>query len=437
MRAWRIVAVVVAGALAMGAIPTAAVGTAGREARRAPFRERSVRLRPGLWLTVVKYPRQPNEARLLTVTPSLGPTLDVQAGRDRYPIWVRPSVVAAQMNDVAIVNAAFVIGGVPKHASLIDGELWTSGTETAEAIAFTADGDRVYVGRPHLSMQASVEGGTTFAVQSWNARTPRAQEVSAYSSRGSNVVAPPGTTDAAPTDPVWCEARLVPAGPIGWTGAGRAGQMRAYEVEARPDPCPRTRVKVGPTPGAVVLAGRGGTVGGHLVRALTVGSTVRLSWSFAHWPGVTDVIGGLPLLVSGGRNVAAAPRPGQSYFYYENPRTAVGVNAGCLDDRTDSECKVMLATVDGRQAGWSVGWTLRQIAALLVRHGAARAINFDGGGSTEMWVRHLGRYCHARPATGGCFVDRPSDANGERSTSVSVGVLPGADPGESYLHSPG
>jgi hypothetical protein len=196
-------------------------------------------------------------------------------------------------------------------------------------------------------------------------------------------------------------------------------------------------LSIGPTSGAVVLAGRGGTVGGHLVRALTVGATVHLSWSFAGWPDVTDVMGGLPLLVRGGRNIAQAPQPGQSYFYYRNPRTALGVNAGCLDDRHDTVCKVMLATVDGRQPRWSVGWTLRQMAALLVRRGAVRAINFDGGGSTEMWVRHLGRYCHGRPATGGCFVDRPSDRSGERSTSVSIGVLPGPDPGESHLQGTG
>jgi hypothetical protein len=423
-------AAVLAGAMALACMVSPA-------AAGSPFRDRSVRLRAGLWLTVARYPRQPNQARVLTVTPSLGPTMDVQSGREVYPIWVRPSTVAARMGDVAMVNAAFVVHGIPEHASLIDGELWTSGTETAQAMAFTADGDRVFIGRPTLAMEASPQDAPTFHVTSWNALVPRADQVSAYTSRGGNLVAPPGLKTPSPADPVWCEARLVPVGPIGWTGTRRAGLMRSYEVEARPDPCPRTRLRVGTTPGAVVLVGRGGTLGGRSVRALLEGSSVRLSWSFAQWPGVTDVIGGLPILVRGGRNVAEAPQPGQSYFYYDNPRTAVGVNAGCLDDRPTTECKVMLATVDGRQAGWSVGWTLRQMAGLLVRRGAVRAINFDGGGSTEMWVRRVGPYCHARPATGGCLVDRPSDANGERSTSVSIGVLPGADPGEAHLRGAG
>jgi hypothetical protein len=432
-----VTALVIAGALAVSVTAGASVGPPAQGSSRRPVSvsERSIRLRPGLWLTRIRYARQPNEVRILTITPSLGPKLDVQPGRATYPIWVRPSTVAARLGDVAIVNAAFTSKGVPVHASLVDGELWTSGTQTADALALTPGGDRAFIGQPSLSIVARPQGGAAFRVTNWNARPPKGEGISAYTSRGGNATPPPGVATPVDSDPVWCAARLVPTTTIGWTGARRAGITRSYIVQDRPDPCPRTPEVIGPTDGSVVLAGRAGRVGGNAVRALTPGATIRLTWSFAGWPGVTDVIGGQPILVSRGVNVAPAPTPGDSYFYYQNPRTAAGVNAGCLDARPVTVCRVMLMTVDGRQAarGWSAGWTLRQLARQLVRRGAVRAINFDGGGSTEMWVRPIGHYCRSRPATGGCLVNKPSGAGGERASTVSIGVLPGADLGEVLL----
>ena len=417
---------VIAGALAVTMTAGASVAPVqGSSSPRVSVRERSIRLRAGLWLSVIRYPLQPNEVRVLTVTPSLGPKIRVQPGREKFPIFIRPSTVASRFGDVAMVNAAFVTNGVPTHASLVRGELWTSGTETADALALTGDGARAFIGKPSLSILAHPQGGPAFSVAHWNADPPRAARISAYTSRGGIATPPPGLAAPTASDPSWCAARLVPTTRIGWTGPRRAGLTRSYVVQDGPDPCPRTPEALGPTQGSVVLAGRAGTTGGRAVRALTVGAPIQLTWSFAGWPGVTEVIGGDPLLVEGGINVGRAPRPGQSYFYYDNPRTAAGVNAGCTDRLLTTVCKIMLVTVDGRQTdtGWSAGWTLRQVAGQLVKQGAVRAINFDGGGSTEMWVRRVGPYCHLRPATGGCLVDKPSGA-GERPTTVSIGVMP-------------
>jgi hypothetical protein len=398
-------------------------------AHRAPaIRKRSIQLRPGLSLTVIRYTRQPNEVRILTITPSLGPTLDVQPGRDAYPIYAPPSSVAARHGDAAIVNAAFSVNGVPTHASLIDGELWTSGMGTADAMALTPRGERAFIGKPSLSIVAQPQGGTAFDVTNWNARLPKKAGVSAYTSRGGNIVPPPGALQPTESDPAWCAARLVPTTTIAWTGH-RAGITRAYTVEDLTDPCSPKREIVGAAEGAVVLAGRAGTPGGRVVRALTLGEMIHLTWSFAGWPGVTDVIGGEPILVSHGRNVAPRPTPTDPYFFYDNPRTAAGVSAGCLDTTPTTVCRITLVTVDGRRMGWSNGWLLRQLAGQFLRRSVVRALNFDGGGSTEMWVRKRGRYCRSYPAAGGCLVDRPSGVNGERPTTISLGVLPGTDPG--------
>lgn len=69
-----------------------------------------------------------------------------------------------------------------------------------------------------------------------------------------------------------------------------------------------------------------------------------------------------------------------------HPRTAIGFN-----DR-----QIVIATVDGRQTGWSVGMTYHELAELMQRLGCTDALNIDGGGSTTAWVR-------------GQVVNRPSD----------------------------
>lgn len=71
----------------------------------------------------------------------------------------------------------------------------------------------------------------------------------------------------------------------------------------------------------------------------------------------------------------------------------------------------MLVTVDGRQAGYSVGMSLNELAAFLLELGAADAVNLDGGGSTTMFLD-------------GKVVNKPSDKEGERSVSDAILVFP-------------
>lgn len=57
------------------------------------------------------------------------------------------------------------------------------------------------------------------------------------------------------------------------------------------------------------------------------------------------------------------------------PRTGIGQRA----DGT-----VILAVIDGRQPGWSMGATLRDLMNIFIEYGAVNAANLDGGSSTEM-----------------------------------------------------
>ena len=71
--------------------------------------------------------------------------------------------------------------------------------------------------------------------------------------------------------------------------------------------------------------------------------------------------------------------------------------------------RLLLVTVDGRQPGWSVGMSLRELAELFVGLGAQAAINLDGGGSTTMVLD-------------GTVVNRVSDPQ-ERRIPTAVLVL--------------
>jgi len=78
----------------------------------------------------------------------------------------------------------------------------------------------------------------------------------------------------------------------------------------------------------------------------------------------------------------------------QQPRTAVGV----VDEN-----HLVFVVVDGRDAGYSRGASLQELAEIMTGLGATTAYNLDGGGSSEMWFD-------------GEVVNRPS-SGGERATS--------------------
>jgi hypothetical protein len=61
-----------------------------------------------------------------------------------------------------------------------------------------------------------------------------------------------------------------------------------------------------------------------------------------------------------------------------DPRTAVALN--------QSNGRLILVVVDGRQPGYSEGVTLQELAQIIIDHGGHNAINLDGGGSSTLVV---------------------------------------------------
>ena len=117
-----------------------------------------------------------------------------------------------------------------------------------------------------------------------------------------------------------------------------------------------------------------------------------------------DIVGGVPQLIKSGRIKITWEEEKSSKAFVEtrHPRTAVAK----LKDG-----KFLMVTVDGRQAGYSVGMNLNELAAFLLELGAVEAMNLDGGGSTTMFLD-------------GKIVNRPSDKEGERSVSDAILVFP-------------
>ncbi|MFI6811955.1 phosphodiester glycosidase family protein [Nonomuraea sp. NPDC050328] len=157
------------------------------------------------------------------------------------------------------------------------------------------------------------------------------------------------------------------------------------------------------------------------------GSGVAAEWLWEHaWEGwtlqvtttVTDLRTGKPLqltpglhvvgggvgLVRNGRIRVTAKRDGHdsvNMVLRRHPRTLAGVT------RNGS---LILATIDGRKPGISVGANMIEAAQVMRWLGAVQAINLDGGGSTAMVV-------------GQKVVNQPSDGR-ERAVGDAVLVMP-------------
>ena len=104
-------------------------------------------------------------------------------------------------------------------------------------------------------------------------------------------------------------------------------------------------------------------------------------------------------------------------------RTAIGIKA----DGT-----VVMLMVDGRQAPYSVGMTMAEVAAAMETLGCVQAVNLDGGGSSTFATQREGEPENSTSA-GLTLRCRPSDGY-ERKVSNTVMVLSTAKPTGQFDH---
>jgi len=145
---------------------------------------------------------------------------------------------------------------------------------------------------------------------------------------------------------------------------------------------------------------------------LRIGSFVRVNTKLipvergttALWKEASFIVGGGPQLINDGQVAIAAEAEGiaAAFVRDRHPRTAIAKT---------KDGQLLIATVDGRQPGVSIGMSLTELADLLLEFGASEAINLDGGGSTTMVVR-------------GKLANSPSDQTGERPVSDALLIVP-------------
>ncbi len=93
-----------------------------------------------------------------------------------------------------------------------------------------------------------------------------------------------------------------------------------------------------------------------------------------------ELVGGFPIMLNKGRVLSTPSYP--EHLSNPEPRSAVGYN--------EDKSKLVMLVVDGRKAGGSSGVTQKQLADIMRNVGCSDAMNFDGGGSSTMYVDGLG-----------------------------------------------
>ena len=120
-----------------------------------------------------------------------------------------------------------------------------------------------------------------------------------------------------------------------------------------------------------------------------------------------NAVGGGPMLVVDGKDVSTDSYWGEcldsggTAAFSRVPRTGVGIT---------SDGSVLLIVCDGRGMLGSPGMTLSELADTFIKHGAVKAMNFDGGGSSAI------------VGLGGQLLNWPSDS-GSSSTPVERKVV--------------
>lgn len=268
----------------------------------------------------------------------------------------------------------------PNGLHVESGELVTVGPAARPTFGVGADG-RPLLGSPLVSVTLTTSLGGQYLINRVN-QLRRPGEVVLYSPRfGAR------TSSAASGIDIVIGGLALPLRTAG-TWSGVVSAVRASEGGWPIDP--GTLVLTAPTTSAL------GT--------LVPGEPIALATTVTPgWESILHAIGGREWILRDGA-VSISPRPASADEIH--PRSSVGLTA---------DGRLILATVDGRRAGWSDGARLPELAELMLSRGAVNALNLDGGGSTSLAIRRAG-------ASGPVLVNRPSDGT-ERAVTNSIQVI--------------
>lgn len=306
-----------------------------------------------------------------TTTDMTNPNVNLKLimGKDNLTSNVTVPNMPASHNDpeniyFAGVNADFIGGMGPVGTTAANGEMYKSYKGTGwYAIGIDKD-KKLHSGAPYTTFKLVSPNAGQASIKAVNA-VRSDNEVILYTSRK-------GST-------------------TGTKGAGIEVGAVAIDGPLKSEGTTRMRVTVAPVKdvgnmaipeNGFVLSGTGFTT--NTLTKMQLGEefeiTPTIYFDNVATTDITDMCGGCPMLLQGGKILETQGL--LDHLPNREPRTAIGYNA----DGT----KAVLLVVDGRQPGVSVGVPSKDLAAILLNLGCTEALNFDGGGSSTLYVKELG-----------------------------------------------
>jgi hypothetical protein len=315
-------------------------------------------LAPGLTLNTHVY-GGPTVVRIVGVTRRAGWDVRATTATGDVASLLQTTDIGRRLGTRVAVNGTFFNGtGEPSYAMAVDGRLLKApgGGGTVLGLDPT-NPDAAFFASPDFEI--AIDG---HAVAKVNSGAPGAGEIAMFTREYNRV------TDVGVP---YCRAVLSTVGGVTLDALGSPTQQYAVDaVDCNGD-------DINPN-GKDVVAAIAGTSEGDAVEGLTAGETVQYQWRvhpFAN--GITVVMGGNLTLVAGNQVSTDVTMNTGPFFNERAPRTAVCLLEGGA---------LFLVVVDGRQPGYSIGWTPRELADYLVSIGCIDAVNLDGGGSTALSI---------------------------------------------------
>lgn len=262
------------------------------------------------------------------------------------------------------VNADFIGGMGPVGTTFVNGEIYKSYKGTGwYAIGIDKD-KKFYSGAPYSTFKLVSPNAGQASIKAVNT-VRSSDELILYTSRK--------------------------GGSTGTSGAGVEVGAVAVNGALKSDGTTKMRVTVAPVKNSgnmtipddgFVLSGTGFTA--DMIAKMQLGEefevTPTIYFNNIVETGIVEISGGCPMLL---QNCKILETQGMlDHLKNREPRTAVGY--------TSDGTKAVLLVVDGRQPGISVGVTSKDLAAIMLNTGCAEALNFDGGGSSTLYVNELG-----------------------------------------------
>lgn len=264
----------------------------------------------------------------------------------------------------AAVNADFFAGNVPIGANVIHGEVYnTPSSDSWQQFGFDSN-KTPYLGQASIKGNVSSTKGN-IALNAVN-MVRSDSKMTLYTHRYNNALVTGGGVNST-------EIALIPANDGNLT-LGATCKMKVTGASSVGG-----GMKI-PTNGYVLSGvGEAATYIASLADGDIVDVTTTVAFNGTGVNNVEQMIGGQPMIVSNG--IVLNTEGAIDHLVALNPRTAIGYSADMKH--------LVLLVVDGRSTV-AAGVTSKVLADMMINLGCSEAMNFDGGGSSTLYVKELG-----------------------------------------------